>query len=378
MSIIVQKYGGSSMADVSCIRNVAKRVVQTVTEGNQVVVTVSAMANATNDLLGLAHAVSDNPGRRELDLLISVGERVSMTLLAMAIQDLGVNAASFTGSQSGIITDERHSSARVVAVRPHRIQRALGEGKVAIVAGFQGVSREKEVTTLGRGGSDTTAVVLTAALGAQYCEICSDVDGVYSADPRVVPDAHRLKALPLAGALAMAHCGAKVLLSDALAYAQEHNVVLHANATNQPSGSGTRLPPGDVPDKVIAVTSDDQLWCYRVHDSVPSAQLSALQGMIRAWIPGPKGLDVLVDRRNIHDTVQWPSSWELVGPVATVSAIGRDAVTDPAVVAAACSATPNRIRWWATESAWTAMVTPEHADETQRHLHAELIGDGHR
>ena len=231
MSIVVQKYGGSSVADVARIRSVAARVVATVHAGHQVVVAVSAMGNTTSELLALARSVSSRPGRRELDLLISVGERVSMTLLAMAIQDLGIDAASFTGSQSGIITDERHVAARVLEVRPYRIREALDAGQVAIVAGFQGVSRAREVTTLGRGGTDTTAVVLAAALGAEYCEICSDVDGIYSADPRVVPQARKLDEMPLDGAIALGAAGSKVLLTDALEYARRHGVKLHAGAT---------------------------------------------------------------------------------------------------------------------------------------------------
>ena len=194
---VVQKYGGSSVADVARIRTVAERVVETRRTGVDVVVVVSAMGNTTNELLALASEISPDPGRREVDLLISVGERVSMTLLAMAIEALGEPAQSFTGSQSGIITDNQHVAARVIEVRPHRIRRALDEGRIAIVAGFQGVSLNGEVTTLGRGGSDTTAVVLTAALGADHCEICSDVDGVYTADPGSVTAARRLDELSL-------------------------------------------------------------------------------------------------------------------------------------------------------------------------------------
>jgi aspartate kinase len=176
-----------------------------------VVVVVSAMGNTTNELLALARRVSPSPGRRELDMLISVGERITMALLSMAVDDLGVPAVSFTGSQSGIITDEHHSAARVVEVRPERILAALQEDKVVIVAGFQGVSRSREVTTLGRGGSDTTAVALAAALRADHCEICSDVDGVFSADPRAVPEARHLDRLSYEEALALFRAGSKVL-----------------------------------------------------------------------------------------------------------------------------------------------------------------------
>ncbi len=369
MSIIVQKYGGSSVADVVRIRAVAARVVDTVRAGHQVVVAVSAMGNTTSELLALARSVSASPGRRELDLLISVGERVSMTLLAMAIQDLGVDAASFTGSQSGIITDERHVAARVLEVRPHRIRAALESGKVAIVAGFQGVSRAHEVTTLGRGGTDTTAVVLAAALGAVYCEICSDVDGIYSADPRVVPQAGKLDEMPLDGAIALGAAGSKVLLTDALEYARRHGVSLHAGSTSRPSGTGTALPPGQAPDVVTAIAADAQLLHVRAGDL---EEAGALSGMTRAWWTEGGQLHALLDRRNLHDESTIPASWSVVGPAATVTAIGRQAVTDPRVVSRAVAAVPGR--WWASGATWSAMVPPQDADDAQRALHAALIG----
>ena len=202
--IVVQKYGGSSVSTVENIQHVARRIIETQQQGYQVVVVVSAMGNTTNELISLAKMVSPAPSGRELDLLISVGERVSMSLLAMAIQELGGRAKSFTGSQSGIITTDQHLSASIIEVRPKRIQQALEQGYIAIVAGFQGMSIKREVTTLGRGGSDTTAVALTAALKAEFCEICSDVSGVYSTDPRVVPSALLLKELSLDTAIAMA------------------------------------------------------------------------------------------------------------------------------------------------------------------------------
>ncbi len=369
MSIVVQKYGGSSVADVARIREVAARVVATVRAGHQVVVAVSAMGNTTSELLALARSVSESPGRRELDLLISVGERVSMTLLAMAIQDLGVDAASFTGSQSGIITDERHVAARVLEVRPGRIREALDAGQVAIVAGFQGVSRAREVTTLGRGGTDTTAVVLAAALGAEYCEICSDVDGIYSADPRVVPQAHKLDVMPLDGANPLGAAGSKVLLTDALEYARQHGVSLHAGATSRPSGTGTALPPGQAPDVVTAIAADAQLLQVRVG---ALSEADALSGMARAWWTEGGQLFALLDRRNLHDEAMIPASWSVIGPAATVTAVGRQAVTDPRVVASAVAAVPGR--WWASGATWSAMVAPQDADDAQRALHAALIG----
>lgn len=369
MSIVVQKYGGSSVADVARIRSVAARVVATVRAGHQVVVAVSAMGNTTSELLALARSVSTRPGRRELDLLISVGERVSMTLLAMAIQDLGVDAASFTGSQSGIITDERHVAARVLEVRPYRIREALEAGQVAIVAGFQGVSRAREVTTLGRGGTDTTAVVLAAALGAEYCEICSDVDGIYSADPRIVPQAHKLAEMPLDGAIALGAAGSKVLLTDALEYARRHGVKLHAGATDRPSGTGTALPPGQAPDTVTAIAADAQLLHVRAGDL---SEAAALAGMTRAWWTEGGQLNALIDRRNLHNEEVIPATWSVVAPAATVTAVGRQAVTDPRVVARAVAAVPGR--WWASGETWSVQIHPSAVDDAQRALHTALIG----
>ena len=190
MGLVVQKYGGSSVADAERIKRVAERIVATRREGNDVVVVVSAMGDTTDELIELAETVAPVPSGREFDMLLTAGERISMALLAMAIQSLGLSARSFTGSQAGVITDSSHGRARIIDVTPGRITEAIGKGHIAIVAGFQGVSQDtKDITTLGRGGSDTTAVALAAALGADVCEIYSDVDGVYTADPRIVPDA---------------------------------------------------------------------------------------------------------------------------------------------------------------------------------------------
>ena len=194
MGLIVQKYGGSSVADAEGMKRVAARIVAAKKDGNQVVVVVSAMGDTTDELIDLANAVTPIPGGRELDMLLTAGERISMALLAMAISNLGHEARSFTGSQAGVITDSAHGRARIIDVTPGRIQEALADGAIAIVAGFQGISQDtKDITTLGRGGSDTTAVALAAALDADVCEIYTDVDGVFSADPRVVPAARKLK-----------------------------------------------------------------------------------------------------------------------------------------------------------------------------------------
>ncbi len=229
--IIVQKYGGSSVADPQRLKVVASRVAATVRAGYRVVVVVSAMGKATDELYALARSISSAPPRRELDMLLSSGERISMALLAMALHELGLDAISFTGSQSGILTNDRHSGARIIEVRPVRIQDELERDRVVIVAGFQGMSYKREVTTLGRGGSDTTAVALAAALGAQSCEIYSDVDGVYSADPRLVAAAHHLPEVSYAEMQELADHGAKVLNAQAVQWAQQAGIVIHARQT---------------------------------------------------------------------------------------------------------------------------------------------------
>src|SRR5947208_9080450 len=205
MSVVVQKYGGSSVADVEKLGIVADKVVATKRRGHDVVVVVSAMGKTTDQLLALAKQVAKDPPRRELDMLLTTGERVTMALLAIAIESRGEAAISFTGSQSGIITNDRHFDARIIEVRPHRIEDELARGRIVIIAGYQGMSYKREITTLGRGGSDTTAVALAAALGAERCEIYSDVDGVYSADPRVVADARHLPELSFDMLQEMAH-----------------------------------------------------------------------------------------------------------------------------------------------------------------------------
>jgi aspartate kinase len=240
VSIVVQKFGGSSVASLEKMRKVAERVAARRQTGQDLVVVVSAMGDTTDDLLALAKGLSADPPRRELDMLLSAGERISMALLSMALQELGVQAISFTGSQSGIITDESHSTARIIEVRPARIREELGRGRVVIVAGYQGVSRAREVTTLGRGGSDTTAVALAAALSAEACEIYSDVDGVWSADPRLVEDAHKLDQLGYGEMQELARSGAKVLNAQAVEWARKSGIVIHALHVAG-SGSGTRV-----------------------------------------------------------------------------------------------------------------------------------------
>jgi aspartate kinase len=232
MGIVVQKYGGSSLADASAIKRVARRIVEAKKDGNDVVVAVSAMGDSTDELLELAEQVSPLPPARELDMLLTAGERISMALVAMAISDLGLTARSFTGSQAGVITDSVHGKAKIIDVTPGRISAAIDEGHIVIVAGFQGVSQDtKEITTLGRGGTDTTAVALAAALGADVCEIYTDVDGVFTADPRIVPTARQLDNVTYEEMLELAACGAKILHLRCVEYARRYDIPIHVRSS---------------------------------------------------------------------------------------------------------------------------------------------------
>jgi aspartate kinase len=269
VALIVQKFGGSSVANAESIKRVAKRIVETRKGGNEVVVAVSAMGDTTDELLDLAHAVTPIPVPRELDMLLTAGERISMALLAMAIRSMGYDARSFTGSQAGMITDAQHGAARIVDVTPGRIRDALDEGAIAIVAGFQGFNRDtKDITTLGRGGSDTTAVALAAALGAEVCEIYTDVDGVFTSDPRVVPSARKIDRITSEEMLELAAAGAKVLYIRAVEYARRHNVTLHVRSSfnnnegtlvlNEAAAAAARQKDGEhVEEPIIAGIATD-------------------------------------------------------------------------------------------------------------------------
>ena len=231
MAVIVQKYGGTSVADPERMRDVARHIAKTRAHGDDVVVVVSAMGKATDNLVELAHQVSHSPQGREMDMLLTTGERISMSLLCMALHDMGCDAMSFTGSQVGIITDTSHTKAKILEVKGDRVRDALGLGKVAVVAGFQGVSTAREITTLGRGGSDTTAVALAAALQADVCEIYTDVTGIFSADPRLVPQARKLLQLSFDEMLEMAGAGSKVLALRSVEFARNHNVPIHVRSS---------------------------------------------------------------------------------------------------------------------------------------------------
>jgi aspartate kinase len=264
VGIVVQKYGGSSVADAAGIKRVAQRIAATRKGGAQVVVVVSAMGDTTDELYDLAHDVSPLPPGRELDMLLTAGERISMALLAMAIGNLGHQARSFTGSQAGVITDASHGKAKIIDVTPGRIEQALGEGAIAIVAGFQGVSQaSKDITTLGRGGSDTTAVALAAALGAEVCEIYTDVDGVFTADPRIVPSAQRLVTISSEEMLEMAACGAKILNLRCVEYARRHDLPIHVRSSFS-NRSGTWVT--DRPEDISGGTVEQAIITGVAHD----------------------------------------------------------------------------------------------------------------
>ncbi|MGE3811577.1 MAG: aspartate kinase [Candidatus Nanopelagicales bacterium] len=264
MGLVVQKYGGSSVADAEAIKRVARRIVETKKNGDDVVVIVSAMGDTTDDLIDLAQQVSPDPAPRELDMLLTAGERISMAVLAMAINDLGYEARSYTGSQAGLITDSTHGKARIIDVTPGRIRSAIDDGAIAIVAGFQGVAQDtKDITTLGRGGSDTTAVALAAALQADVCEIYTDVDGIFTADPRVAPAARQVPRITYEEMLELAANGAKVLHLRCVEYARRFDLPIHVRSSfSDKTGtwvvSDTTAPEGEaVEQPIIAGVAHD-------------------------------------------------------------------------------------------------------------------------
>ena len=312
MPVIVQKYGGTSVSDPDKIRKVAGKIAATRRRGYDVVVVVSAMGHTTDDLLKMAKEIDPSPQRRELDMLMSVGERVSMSLLSMAIQKLGLEAISLTGSQSGIITNDSHTNARIIEIRPYRIQDELERGRIVIVAGFQGVSYRKEITTLGRGGSDTTAVALAAALSAECCEIFSDVDGVFSADPNVVPAARKIGELSYQEMQEMAEAGAKVLNAQAVEFAKKKGIVVYSKSTHT-DGSGTLIgrTVTDRAGQVVGVAYEDDLVHLQAAGMPPAAMAQLLAFIDERRIggkqlrveqgPGGMELSLVVPLENVHD-----------------------------------------------------------------------------
>jgi len=397
--IIVQKYGGSSVADVEKLGRVADRVVAAKKAGNDVVVVVSAMGKTTDGLLALARQVAAqaggtaDPPRRELDMLLSTGERVSMALLSIAIQARGYDAISFTGSQSGILTNDRHFDARIIEVRPHRIEDELARDKIVIIAGYQGMSYRREITTLGRGGSDTTAVALAAALEAERCEIYSDVDGVYSADPRVVPEARHLPELDHATLQEMAECGAKVVCAQAVEWARRANIAIFARSTFDKEEEGARQtvvrkfgPREDL--RARAVVGEGNVALGRLDDVARFDDLLRLAGEANVPLKDvavtARGVSFVISLLNVPDwrgarvriTGALPSL-ELTEDVALVSVVGDglSATTEPLSrflsVLRGASAPPVALS--ATALRLGAVVPSGVAADAQRALHRAFV-----
>ena len=393
MAIVVQKYGGSSVADPDKIRAVARRIIQTRNQGHQVTVIVSAMGDTTDDLLTMAKKVSPNPERRELDMLLSVGERISMSLLSMAIRELGGDAISFTGSQAGIITNDRHVDARIIEVRPFRVQDELAQGKIVIIAGYQGVSYRKEVTTLGRGGSDTTSVAMAAALGAEWCEICSDVDGVYSADPRVVPAARRIATLTYEEMQEMAEAGAKVLNAQAVEFAKEKGIAIYARATAQsppaqemPTDSTVVRKHGPrMPGTVVGVASEKDLFILQASEDGDSL-LEFLDSQKacgkQLHVSSSGSLSMVLSRENLPDEERMRHQLEqrfgekvkLTDGIGAVSVIGAGINTSYEKVRAGSAVLGAGVLGIATSSFRITWLIPQpFVDEAVRRLHAIFI-----
>ncbi|KOG57004.1 aspartate kinase [Streptomyces varsoviensis] len=363
MGLVVQKYGGSSVADAEGIKRVAKRIVEAKKNGHQVVVVVSAMGDTTDELIDLAGQVSPIPAGREFDMLLTAGERISMALLAMAIKNLGHEAQSFTGSQAGVITDSVHNKARIIDVTPGRIQQSVDAGNIAIVAGFQGVSQDKkDITTLGRGGSDTTAVALAAALDAEVCEIYTDVDGVFTADPRVVKKARKIDWISFEDMLELASSGSKVLLHRCVEYARRYNIPIHVRSSfsglrgtwvsNEPQGdqameqaiisgvahdtSEAKVTVVGVPDKpgeaatIFRAIADAQINIDMVVQNVSAASTGLTD--ISFTLPKTEGRRAMEALERTRPSVGF-DSLRYDDQIAKISLVGAGMKTNPGVTA---------------------------------------------
>jgi len=386
MGTVVMKFGGSSVADTARLRQVAEIVVQRHKSGDRVVVVVSAMGKTTDALIAQAREVSPAPQQRELDLLVTAGERISMTLLSMAIHELGGDAISFTGSQSGIITEPSHQGARILEVKPVRLIEALESGRIVIVAGYQGVSTTKEVTTLGRGGSDTTAVALAAALDAEACEIYSDVDGVYSGDPNVCPQARLLREINYEVMQAMALAGAKVLNAEAVEFARKAGITIVARKTGDGSGRETRIHDNAVCSDVTAVVLARSV--SRIYGtgclSELLAGINSMGGRVMELHRGDK-FDLLVDRTGIpgqdaERLAHLARETDFVADeVSVVSVIGNRLASRPSLYAEIdqiLSASGGEIRGaFATDLVFSVIIEPAQATVAVQTLHQRLIID---
>ena len=403
--IVVQKYGGTSVGDVDRMKRVAARIVETRRAGHDVVAVVSAMGKTTDELVDMAARINTRPPQRELDILLTAGERISMALLAMAIEDLGVRARSFTGSQAGIITDTVHGKARILAVTPERVREALDEGNVVIVAGFQGVSREtNDITTLGRGGSDTTAVALAAALEADACEIYTDVDGVYTADPRIVAGARKLDRLAYEEMLELAAQGAKVLQVRSVEFGRNHGVRIHVRSSFNGSEGTWIVPQEDmVEDAIISGVAHDTSEAKVTVVGVPD-QPGVAAGMFTALADANVNVDMIVQNissdghTDISFTVprgEVDQATELLGArmgdigaadvivnpaVAKVSLVGAGMKTHPGVAArmfAALSRAGVNIQMISTSTIRVSVIIDDtHVEDAVRAVHSEFaLGD---
>jgi aspartate kinase len=388
MKIVVQKYGGSSVGDVERLRKVAQRVVDTAAAGKRVCVVVSAMGDTTDELIGLARKLSASPPRREMDMLLSCGERISMALLSMAIAELGHEAISFTGSQSGIMTNDRHSGARIIEVRPVRIEDELSRGKIVIVAGFQGVSYKREITTLGRGGSDTTAVALAAALGAEYCEICSDVDGIYSADPRVVDAARLLSAISHDEMQELAEHGARVMNPQAVEFAKKAGIAIYARATAKAPGEGGTRIAGPHPEArgAVGVTGMTGLVRLRLRTGAGLCDRLAAEGIRVLRVHSDEGgamalfcTDDLPDWERVRGKLVADLGTSLVAleELAAVTAVGEGLGSDPrvlnAVLARAAALGIAPLGFDSSPLRLTVYVAPAQVKALVAALHADLV-----
>ncbi|MGD1005908.1 MAG: aspartate kinase [Ignavibacteriaceae bacterium] len=341
MSIIVQKYGGSSVADPEKIKKIAQLISNVKKEGHDVAVVVSAMGKTTDSLIELAKQVSSGPPKREMDMLLSTGERITMSLLCMALNNLGIDSVSLTGSQAGIITNDRHNDARVIEIRPFRVLDELEKGKVVVVGGFQGVSYRRDITTLGRGGSDTTAVALAAGLNAERCEIYSDVDGVYSADPSIIKDAKHLPEISYEQMQEMSEAGAKVLNAQAVQFAKEAQIAIYARSTFQ-QGRETivRKFPSGLSKGVKAVVYENDISKIEYFNNDDEKSISLLRFLEQRQIPikefnyskvenGNK-ISFLVSEKNIYNvekieselTAEFGNCLKIEHGFGTVSLIG--------------------------------------------------------
>lgn len=306
MSLIVQKYGGSSVADAEALKRVASRIVATKNAGHDIVVAISAMGDTTDDLVELANSVCDNPSEKEMDILLTAGERISMALLTMAIKAHGIKAKGFTGPMAGVVTTEHHGKARIIDVSPGRIEKALAEGAIAIVAGFQGMAHDsQDVTTLGRGGSDTTAVALAAALHADVCEIYTDVDGVYTADPRIVTRARRLNRVDYEEMLELATSGAKILMPRCVEYARRYNVPIHVRSSFSDKEGTWIVGESDkgeaMEEPIIAGVAHDHSEAKITVVGVPDVPGTAAR-LFEAVATAEINIDMIVQNVSVHGT----------------------------------------------------------------------------